>query len=130
MTQPIAEEEGFTLVEVLVAFAILAGAIVLSFQVFADGLRRVTSAESRIRAIDVARAEIARLTVARTMTEGMQTGTANGIKWQVTIRPLHGFMENSAVRPFRVEVRVNDGENGPPDEPVIETIVLGVQGQP
>ena len=33
-------EDGFTLVEVLVAFVILAGAVVLSFQIFADGLRR------------------------------------------------------------------------------------------
>ena len=40
-------EAGFTLVETLVAFTILAGAIIVSFQIFASGLRQQAAVEDR-----------------------------------------------------------------------------------
>lgn len=48
-------QSGFSLIEVLVAFAIISLIILTGFQVFGDGLRRIDSAEKSLRALNVAR---------------------------------------------------------------------------
>jgi prepilin-type N-terminal cleavage/methylation domain-containing protein len=120
-------EDGFTLVEVLVAFVILAGAVILSFQIFADGIRRLSTVETRTKTVNVARSELARLSTAKNIPEGITAGTTEGIAWKITVTPIDGIVANgvSALRPFKVEVRAADAGDETGDVPVIETILLG-----
>ena len=125
-------EDGFTLVEVLVALVILAGAVILSFQIFADGIRRLSAVEARTKAVNVARSELARLSTAKNISEGVTTGTTEGIAWKITVTPIDGIVANgaAAVRPFKVEVHTADAGDKTEGTPVIETILLGRPAQP
>lgn len=117
-------EDGFTLVEVLVAFVILAGAIILSFQIFADGLRRLSAVEARTNAVNVAKLELARLSNSKNISEGVTTGTTEGIAWKITVTPVAG------VAAFKVEVRAAGAGDKTEGAPIIETILLGGPAQP
>ncbi len=125
-------EDGFTLVEVLVAFVILAGAVILSFQIFADGIRRLSAVEARTKAVNVARAELARLSAAMNLSEGITSGTTEGITWKITVTPIDGIAANGAstVRPFKIEVRAADPGDKTGAASVIETILLGRPAPP
>jgi hypothetical protein len=87
-------EDGSTLVEVLVAFVILAGAVVLSFQIFADGIRRLTGVETRIQEVNVKSAD---------------ESVAN---------------KSFAPRPFKVEIDIVDEKEKSSERLIIETIIL------
>jgi prepilin-type N-terminal cleavage/methylation domain-containing protein len=77
------KDDGFTLVEVLVAFAILAGAIVMSFQIFGDGLRQLKLAQSRALEIDVARQELTSFVGGENASGDYKTGVTQGISWVI-----------------------------------------------
>ena len=117
-------EDGFTLVEVLVAFVILAGAVILSFQIFADGLRRLSTVEARTKAVGIAKSELARLSSSKNVSEGATTGTTEGVAWKITVTPVGG------IAAFRVEVRAADASDKTDGLPVIETILLGGPARP
>jgi general secretion pathway protein I len=121
-------EDGFTLVEVLVAFVILAGAVILSFQIFADGLRRLSAVETRTKAVNIARFELARLSGSEYLAEGTTTGTTEGIAWKIIVTSIDANVADgaSAARLFKVEIRIADAG----DAPVIETVLLGKFQQP
>ena len=125
-------EDGFTLVEVLVAFVILAGAVILSFQIFADGMRRLSAVEARTKAVNIARSELARLSSSKNISEGVTTGTTEGIAWKITVTPIDRISTNgtSAIHPFKVEIRATDARDTREGTPVIETILLGGPTQP
>ena len=125
-------EDGFTLVEVLVAFVILAGAVILSFQIFADGIRRLSAVETQTKAVNVARSELARLSASKNISEGVTAGTTEGIDWKITVSPIDGIAANGAstMRPFKVEVRAVDAADKTEGSPVIETILFGRPAQP
>lgn len=117
-------EDGFTLVEALVAFVILAGAVILSFQIFADGLRRLSAVEARTKTVNVAKSELARLSSSKSISGGVTTGTTEGIAWKITVTPVAG------ITAFKVEVRATDASDKTETIPVIETILLGGSAQP
>ena len=117
-------EDGFTLVEVLVAFVILSGAVILSFQIFADGLRRLSAVEARTKAVNVARSELARLSSSRNISEGVTTGTTDGVNWKITVTPIEG------IAAFKAEVRATESSDKTEATPVIETILLGGPARP
>ena len=80
-------EEGSTLVEVLVAFVILAGAMILSLRIFADGLRGLEKAQERSAMAAVARRELARLELSPALQVGNFLGTDDqGFSWSIEIR--------------------------------------------
>lgn len=116
-------KDGFTLVEVLVAFVILAGAVILSFQIFADGLRRLSEVEARTKAVSIAKSELARLSSSKNISEGVTRGTTEGVAWKITITPIDG------IAAFKVEVRADAGDKTE-SLPVIETILLDGPAQP
>jgi general secretion pathway protein I len=120
-------EGGFSLVEVLVAFAIMAGAIVLSFQIFADGLRRLTNVEARMQAIDVARFELSRLSSSGQLSEGAMSGTTEGVDWKITVAPAGEASGDPGrgLRIFKVAVFAGGESDGAADVPLIETLALG-----
>lgn len=117
-------EDGFTLVEVLLAFVILAGAVILSFQIFADGLRRLSTVESRTKAVNIARSELARLSSSKAISEGVTAGTTESIAWKITVTPIYG------IAAFKVEVRAADINDKTEATPIIETILIGAPPSP
>ncbi len=80
-------ESGFTLLEVLVAFAVLAVMIVPILQVFGGGLGTTETARAYTTATLLARSKLAEVGVAETLAEGEMTGTFDvpGYRWRCSI---------------------------------------------
>lgn len=125
-------EAGFTLVEVLVAFAILAGAILMSFQIFANGMRRLTAVEASTKQMNVARLELARISISGNIAAGVTAGVTNGVSWRIVATPLNNTASSapSNLMPFKVEVHVTDQGRKNGDAPIIETILIGQRPRP
>ncbi len=78
---------GFTLLEVLVAFAVLAVGLGVAFEIFATGLRGARSADALTRAVLIADSRLARVGVETELTPGQSEGeTGDGTRWRVEIR--------------------------------------------
>ena len=119
-------EDGFSLVEVLVAFVLLAGAVILSFQIFSDGVRRIESVETRLRETSVVRGELEKFESTGKLAERTVTGKTDGVDWRITVSPLEDVPDNSgpAFRPFKVEIVVMDPLRGEHVPTALETIIL------
>ncbi len=77
---------GFTLLEVLVAFAVLAVALGVAFEIFATGLRGARSADALTRAVLIAESRLARVGVETELTPGESEGeTDDGTRWRIEI---------------------------------------------
>lgn len=78
---------GFTLLEVLVAFAVLAVGLGVAFEIFATGLRGARSADALTRAVLIAESRLARVGVETELTPGESAGeTDDDTRWRVEIR--------------------------------------------
>jgi general secretion pathway protein I len=81
-------ENGFTLLEVLVALTILAVALTVLFSIFGHSLSRSRETQSRLEARTLATGILARAQAAPTVAFGESTGhTASGLDWQFDVRP-------------------------------------------
>jgi general secretion pathway protein I len=121
-------EEGSTLIEVLVAFVILAGAMILSLRILAGGLAGVEKAREHSAMAAVARREIAALELQPRLQVGEFTGKdEQGFAWSIGITAGGGTKaRGDAVVPFRVKVSVGR-ESSPGVYPVsADTILLAV----
>lgn len=77
---------GFTLVEILMAFAIMAFAFTLLFQTFSTGLLGLSRAEERLRALQYAESVLARIGSDIQLENGSETGQfEDGSEWDVVI---------------------------------------------
>src|SRR5512147_41363 len=76
---------GFTLLEVLVAFAVLAVMIVPILQVFGSGLGTTETARAYSTAALLARSKLAEVGVEEDLEEGEKTGVFEGYEWRRTI---------------------------------------------
>lgn len=79
-----AGEAGFTLIEVLVAFAVLAIVLVPLLQVFGGGLGSTQTARAYTQAALLARSKLDEMGVEAPLVEGEETGTfdAPGFRWR------------------------------------------------
>ena len=78
---------GFTLLEVLVAFAVLAVALGVAFEIFATGLRGGQAADALTRAVLIAESRLDRVGVETELTPGESAGESDdGTRWRVEIR--------------------------------------------
>ncbi len=79
---------GFSLLEVLVAFTILAMLLAALFQVFSAGLRAARAGESYTRATVIAQSRLAALGTEQPLREGVFSGTTDdAYGWRVTVSP-------------------------------------------
>lgn len=84
-----AREDGFTLLETLVALAILAGALATLQQALGAGWKGLRAARTELGAVEHARAQLAAAGVTTDLREGQSEGvTPDGYRWQITIAPL------------------------------------------
>jgi len=100
---------GFTLLEVLVSLAILAGALAVMFQVFSRTLETAADAKSRTIAASLAQSLLARVGSEISLKEGESAGVFDdGFRWRLRVSaydPDH-FGELPLARPYEVAVDV------------------------
>ena len=78
---------GFTLIEVLVAFIVLAISLGALFQIFSTGMRASRSAEEYTRATLLAESRLAAIGITGALEEGETAGEyEDGYNWRVAIR--------------------------------------------
>ncbi len=107
---------GFTLLEVLVALAILGVAFGALLQAFAGGLRRVSVLEDHATAVMQARSELDQLAAELPLDEGQYSGRfADGMVWTARLRRYElgrsGSNATLAVIPYEITVTVSWGEH-------------------
>ncbi len=113
---PIPCARGFTLVEMLVAFTILAVSLVALMQVFGTGFRGLHASEAHARAVLQARSTLERVGTEVPLQPGEWAGTFdNGSRWTTRVRAYQpdGEAEQAVqtVVPYEVEVTVTWGND-------------------
>jgi general secretion pathway protein I len=109
--------EGFSLLEVLVAFVILALVATSLFNLFAGSLANVGAADDYSRAVLVAESVLAEVGAARPLREGTRTGSVDDgrIDWKASVTPwvapdvspeLERASETLPTRLYRIVVEV------------------------
>jgi len=105
-------QDGFTLIEVLVAFAILSLTVVVAVQGFAGGLRLLKLSGDHQRAILIADQKAREVVVPK---EGRDEGTEGGFAWERVIKPVPAPELDVPGRPakwrmYEINVQVAWGE--------------------
>jgi general secretion pathway protein I len=108
---------GFSLLEVLVAFAVLALSAGAVLQAFSNGLRGLALSEEYSRATLLAESNLASVAGEDAFKQVEQTGSFDErYRWRRTIHPYarQGQEENagSVMRPYEVKVEVSWAEHG------------------
>jgi general secretion pathway protein I len=110
---------GFSLLEVLVAFVVLALALGVIMRVFSQGMSRVGESEIYARAVTLAESKLAQLGAGIPLEEGETSGESEGaLRWRVRLAAYEPgtaktAKERDAVQPvmpvrlLRVEVEVS-----------------------
>ncbi len=107
---------GFSLLEVLVAFAVLALTLGVLMQIFAGGSRNTLSGSSYSRAAELAESVLALAGTEYPLQPGVQQGEEAGMQWQLEVvqHQITGFIAPPQhLRGFHVSARVewSDGVN-------------------
>ncbi len=126
------KDGGFTLVEVLVAFVIVAVSLGALLQIFSSGLRSSHSAEAYTTAALLAESKLASIGIEEPLEEGETTGAFdNGFRWRSTVAPHApevGQDEASAAQAYEVTLVVRWGERG--DERSVSLTTLRLAPKP
>ena len=81
------ENRGFTLLEVLVAMAILGIGLVIIIELFSGGLRLGRTSEDYTRAVGYARMKLEEISLAQSLEEGIEEGEFDReYRWQVEVK--------------------------------------------
>ena len=112
-------EKGFTLIEIMVAMAVLAIALTVIFELFSGGLRLAGKSENYSRAIFYGRQLLEEICLQKDLSENEEEGEfAGGYTWRYEIKPLSVLIEqngdnNFSLKIFDVKVSVfwPSGEN-------------------
>lgn len=101
---------GFSLLEVLVAFTILAMLLGALFQVFSSGLHAARAGDSYTRATIIAQSRLAALGVEQPFQEGTSSGSVDDTyHWRVVVRPYVDDqmpVGRGVPQPFSVDVEI------------------------
>jgi prepilin-type N-terminal cleavage/methylation domain-containing protein len=102
------EQDGFTLIEVLVAFVILSGAVILSFESYIHGLRILHQAQDALEANSLSQSIITGALADDSAVVGSK-GVAGQMTWEMVVWPIR--QKNSGLlTPVAIEVHVFDRE--------------------
>ena len=120
---------GFSLLEVMVAFTILAMLLGALFQVFSGGMHAARSGDRHTRATVIAQSHIAALGIEYPLVEGVTSGTVDDdYHWRVSIAPYTDDQLPAAgalLQPLLVNVEVFWEEGGTPRSVSLTSIRLG-----
>lgn len=119
---------GFSLLEVVVAFAILAIALGALYQIFSSAARQATLVEDYMRALALAEVKLTEAGIAQALGSGVQGGeTDDRLRWRRAVEPYVPAQElgGSSLRPYRVAVEVRWIHDGRERAVALETVRLG-----
>ncbi len=82
-------QRGFTLLEILVAFVVLATAVAILYRTFSTGLQGVQALSGYNEAIALAEARLGTLGLEKPIKEGEDSGNSDDgrFKWTIVVRP-------------------------------------------
>lgn len=126
-------QRGFTLLEVIVAFVMLALVLSTVFQVFSTGLARASDLDEHARALVIAQSRLAAAGVEEPLEPRSTRGESEDhrYQWSVVVSPYEEVAEGapqpqSSVLMFRVDVAVGwRAANGRDREVRLTTLALG-----
>ena len=126
-------QNGFTLLEVVVAMAIVGLGVMTLFEVLSAGLRLEMRSSDQTRAITYSRQAIDGFLIRRGIRDGGEEGSAGGRhRWSVEVRPFQESSQLSSVRwdlkEVRLRVRYREGERE--KEVVLKTLRLLKKNNP
>ena len=123
---------GFSLLEVMVAFTILAMLLGALFQVFSGGMHAARSGDRHTRATVIAQSQLAALGVETVPVEGVVSGTTeDAYHWRVIISPYTDDqlpVTESLLQPLTVQVEVFWEESGRSRSVSLTSMLLGAAG--
>lgn len=118
-------QQGFTLLEVLVALIIFAIAFGAIAGIFQTSLRQSTTAETLFAATALAEHQITRFGSELPLTVGQSSGiSAEGFAWHADVNLAAPIEENSGVALYQVTIDVSSGDDGP-SHITLRTLRLG-----
>lgn len=94
--KPDRKENGFTLIETLIATAIIAGTLGATYQVIATGAKQTSAVEDRRLAILVAQSQMAAVGAAQNSGFGETRGVTDGVRWRIEIAAYRSGPASSA----------------------------------
>ena len=128
---------GFSLLEVLVAFTILALTLGVLWQIFSATAQRATVVQETHRAVMLAESKMSELALTDLVRAGADAGEADAtFRWQRRVEPLEARRATPGTRPwaaYRVIVQVQwspregrlYGQDGPLRSVVLTTVRMG-----
>lgn len=102
-------QKGFSLLEVLVAFVVMALTLGALFQVFGTGLRTTTAADEYVQAATLAQGRLALAADTPPLETGFRQGAFEGtpFRWEQQIEPLQVDVPRpEGLSAYRVSVRI------------------------
>ena len=123
------KQRGFSLLEILIAFSILALSLGILLKIFSAGVNTASVAEEYTAAVQIAESLVAGAGVEAPLQVGVATGLENKkYHWRVSVSPFQfavGNVDATAIAAtlFKVKVTVNWGD-GYADDRLVELITL------
>ena len=119
------QQDGFTLIEVVVAFAIFALAMGAIYESFAGAVRRSAQSDMRDQELMVAQSLLSKLRTSPVPWKAEDTGSLEGgWRWRTEVAPFEAAAsERSPWRTFAVAVHVANEKN-PGSEAVLRSVEL------
>ena len=126
---PRTSRAGFTLVEIIVALAILALSLNVILPAISGALWRTGEAEAQAEAASLARSLLAQAGNAMPLHDGAADGQfENGFRWQLRVTPYGAADQAMPVRAYKVAAEVFWGDAGRQYSAALTTLRLGGNG--
>ena len=119
--------DGFSLLEVLVAFSILALSLGVLMQIFSGGIRNTVTGASYSRAVDLAESTLALAGSEIPLQPGRHSGEEKGLRWELDIQlyiPEELQEPPAGIEAFRVSARVEWNDGGRERSVALDTLRL------
>ena len=128
-------QRGFSLLEILVAFSILALSLTVLLNIFSSGIQSAMVSEEYANAVQIAESLLATTGVESKLQEGKFQGVIENYNWEISVNPYDpelgeldaGFFSDKI---YRVLVRVSWGEDEETPRSVsLETLKLAARSK-
>lgn len=127
-------QRGFTLIEILVAFMILALSLSVIFRIFSGGLRNVALSEDYARAVLVAESQISVTGISEPLEYGVTSGEWDSrFRWERVVEHYQAWEQDkelvTPLQAYRVTVNVDWEHGGRTRQITLSSVRLKQAGQ-